>query len=376
MFFKIILISVIVIFLVLTIRGVFPLDLKKRYKLLGLGLVIIMCSRAFIDRIVGGSFFDPNLSRTALVLFNASFCTALAVSLYCIVRDICNIPVKVFHRSFKATAISTSSLKLFLCVAVFFFCLSTYACFNAWMQPRFNEHTLYFKNLPSSAEGYRIAVLSDMHINRLTKASEVEDYVNRVNACRPDLILIAGDFQDGTVSQIGEAAQQLYRLQAADGVFACEGNHEIYWDYEQWKNFYSNGGIRFLDNNHIDIHRSGQIIISVAGVLDTATSLEVLATAQNARKESPLILLSHRPGKAQAADGIADLVLSGHTHGGMAPGLNCLVAMANNGYVAGEYELERGTRLWVSRGTSMWQGFALRLFDDAEILIFELKTQK
>ncbi|MBO6257797.1 MAG: metallophosphoesterase [Succinivibrio sp.] len=373
MLHNILFVCVIVILLVLVVRAVLPLTLKIRYKFAAIMLILLMCSRAYVDRIVGGSIFDPQLSRIPLVLLNSLFCTAIGLVVYCFLRDICNIPIKVFRRSFKKTFISVSSPLLLALMTVLWFALSCYACANAWMSPEIHEQTIYLKNLPESAENYRIAFLADMHINRLSRSSEIEDYVNLVNAQHPDLILIGGDFQDGRVSEIGDRAQILYRLKAKDGIYACEGNHEIYWDYEQWKGFYGKGGIVFLDNSHTEISRNGQIILTVAGVLDTASSLEVLSTVHNARKEVPLILLSHRPSKAGAVKGNADLVLSGHTHGGMAPGLDCLVALANSGYVAGQYYLEQGTKLWVSRGTSMWQGFALRLFNPAEILFFTLK---
>ena len=72
-----------------------------------------------------------------------------------------------------------------------------------------------------------------------------------------------------------------------------------------------------------------------------------------------------RQARAAAARGVA-LQLSGHTHGGMIIGLDRLVARGNAGFVSGRYELG-GMTLYVSNGTGLWPGFALRLGIPSEI---------
>lgn len=91
---------------------------------------------------------------------------------------------------------------------------------------------------------------------------------------------------------------------------------------------------------------------------------------------APVILMAHRPEAARenAARGVA-LQLSGHTHGGMMPGLDRLVARFNGGFVKGWYDVG-GMKLFNSPGTSLWNGFPLRLMDPAEITLLTFRAAK
>lgn len=56
----------------------------------------------------------------------------------------------------------------------------------------------------------------------------------------------------------------------------------------------------------------------------------------------------------------------------MVPGLDKLVERANKGFYSGEYRLGR-MLLYVSNGTGLWNGFALRLGYPGEITLFTLE---
>jgi predicted MPP superfamily phosphohydrolase len=66
------------------------------------------------------------------------------------------------------------------------------------------------------------------------------------------------------------------------------------------------------------------------------------------------------------------LQLSGHTHGGMIRGLDRLVARGNAGFVSGAYRVG-GMLLYVSNGTALWPGFALRLGRPSELTRITLR---
>ena len=87
------------------------------------------------------------------------------------------------------------------------------------------------------------------------------------------------------------------------------------------------------------------------------------------------ILMAHRPlGFTRNAkrDGV-DFQLSGHTHGGVMPGLAQLVALMNGGFVRGFYE-EGDARLYVSPGAGLWAGFPIRFFNRSEVTLFVLRS--
>jgi predicted MPP superfamily phosphohydrolase len=94
------------------------------------------------------------------------------------------------------------------------------------------------------------------------------------------------------------------------------------------------------------------------------------------------ILLQHRPAPDYArihGDGYeygADLQLSGHTHGGVMPGLDYLVSRANKGLVKGLYRKDDGSAVYVSPGAGQWAGFPVRLFNDSEITVITLRRKR
>lgn len=50
------------------------------------------------------------------------------------------------------------------------------------------------ESLPLAAEGLTVAVLADLHADKLTRADRVAAMVARVNAVRPGLIVLLGDW--------------------------------------------------------------------------------------------------------------------------------------------------------------------------------------
>ena len=89
----------------------------------------------------------------------------------------------------------------------------------------------------------------------------------------------------------------------------------------------------------------------------------------------PIVLLDHQPRKARLAAALGvGLQLSGHTHGGMIVGLDRLLALANEGFVSGLYDVGQ-MQLYVNNGTALWPGFAVRLGKPSELTRITLVRQ-
>jgi len=138
-------------------------------------------------------------------------------------------------------------------------------------------------------------------------------------------------------------------------------------------------GIDMLENRHRIITRgTGHLVI--AGVTDRAARGRGLAAPDldaalaGRPVDAPIVLLDHQPGNARAASerGVA-LQLSGHTHGGMIFGFDRLVARGNGGFVSRHHDVGSMT-LYVSNGTGLWPGFALRLGVPSEMTLFHLRA--
>lgn len=131
----------------------------------------------------------------------------------------------------------------------------------------------------------------------------------------------------------------LSRLTAPLGVIAIPGNHEYYFDADQWIPEFQRLGMRVLVNEHVILQKGADQIV-VAGVTDEAAPAfghegpNLSRALVGAPLNTPVILLKHRPSGApdSAAAGVG-LQLSGYTHGGMIKGLDLVVRSAKGTYM-------------------------------------------
>ena len=87
------------------------------------------------------------------------------------------------------------------------------------------------------------------------------------------------------------------------------------------------------------------------------------------------LLMAHEP-PIVTQNPEADLILTGHTHGGTMFFLQPLIAHFNAGYVSGMYQVNPRTKLYVSNGTGIWSGFSCRVLVPSEITTFVLEVAK
>lgn len=226
--------------------------------------------------------------------------------------------------------------------------------------------------LPRAAHGFRIAVISDVHLGPILGRAHSQRIVDTVNRTQPDLIAIVGDLVDGDVHDLGPAAEPLRGLTARHGAYFVTGNHEYFSGAQQWVDHVRELGLTPLENA-----RRALPYFDLAGVNDIAGESEghgpdfgaALGDRDRARTA---VLLAHQPVVIHDAvrHGV-DLQLSGHTHGGQLWPGNYLAELANP-TVAG---LERygDTQLWVSRGAGAW-GPPVRVGAPSDITVVELAS--
>lgn len=314
---------------------------------------------------------------TALIYLVA----VLVTSLGC---DILYFPVWVVRRLLKRPPLSDFRRRahnvfngvLLVAVSV----ATAVGVYNAFTLPEVREVTIELENYPADAAPLRVALLADIHADCVKRAPFLREIVNRTNAQKPDAILIAGDFVDGRVSKRGKDVAELRHLNAPLGVYGVSGNHEYFSGNGEWQRFLSQQGIRMLNNEHVSL---GPVVL--AGVPDIITTrlngerqTDVAAALRGVPRRSPVVLLCHQPKFAEEAGWYGvDLVLSGHTHGGLIRGLNKLFTLAAGnyieGYYPGLYTAPYATQVYVSRGTSLWSPGGIRLGVPSEITLITLK---
>lgn len=249
-----------------------------------------------------------------------------------------------------------------------------YGTANVLSGPTVKRVTVPLAKLPRAAHGFRIAVVSDIHIGPILGRAHTRRIVDTINSTSPDLVAVVGDLVDGSVADLGSAAEPLAGLRAPHGSFFVTGNHEYFSGAEQWVNHVRELGLVPLENARVEMGG-----FDLAGVNDIAGETEgqgpdfarALGDRDRARAA---VLLAHQPVVIHDAvrHGV-DLQLSGHTHGGQLWPGNYLAELANP-TVAG---LERygDTQLFVSRGAGAW-GPPVRVGAPADITVVELASRQ
>lgn len=240
--------------------------------------------------------------------------------------------------------------------------------------PRTKRLTVPLAGLPRSAHGFRIAVVSDIHLGPVLGRAHTQRIVDAINATSPDLVAVVGDLVDGTVADLGPAAEPLARLESRHGSYFVTGNHEYFSGAAEWVEHVRELGMHPLENARVEI--SG---FDLAGVNDVAGESEGqgpdFARALGDRDRSRAsVLLAHQPVVIdEAVKYGVGLQLSGHTHGGQLWPGNVLAELANP-TVAG-YERYGDTQLYVSRGAGAW-GPPVRVGAPSDITVVELASHQ
>jgi predicted MPP superfamily phosphohydrolase len=227
--------------------------------------------------------------------------------------------------------------------------------------------------LPSSASGYSIVQLTDVHVGPTIGRDFIERIVAETNALAPDMVVITGDLVDGSVAHLREHVEPLRDLKARDGVFFVTGNHEYYSGADEWIAHLSTLGIRVLRNERVPIRDA----FDLAGVDDASAhrmlpghGADVPRAMQGRDPARAVVLLAHQPKTFKdALKADVDLQLSGHVHGGQLVPFNWLVRL-DQPFVEGLYQVGRAA-IYVSTGTGYW-GPPMRVGSRAEITRIEL----
>jgi uncharacterized protein len=241
------------------------------------------------------------------------------------------------------------------------------------------EVDVQVKGLEKGLDGLRIVQISDVHVGPTIRGEYLRAVVERVNEQRPDIVAITGDLVDGYVEELGAEIAWIKDIKATMGVYFVTGNHEYYWDGPAWERFISGLGVTVLSNAHAVLERGGARLV-VAGVtdfsagrIDEAQRSDPKRAVQGAPEGVFRLMLAHQPKSVHDVDAAgADLMLSGHTHGGQFFPVNMFVGLAHP-FSAGLHPVGDKMQIYVSRGTGYW-GPPLRLGAPSEITALTLRA--
>ena len=247
------------------------------------------------------------------------------------------------------------------------------------------NYNIKSEKLPDNFNGYKIAVVSDLHNAKIGKNNE--KLLSMLQSTTPDIIAITGDMIDSRHTNIDTAIEFAKKALEIAPCYYVAGNHESRIEnYDDFEKNLEKTGVNILNDKQIKLENEGQTI-SLLGVKDSTfqkghqlyTAEEFISSKlDNFEIDSNEynVLLAHRPEIFDVyAKHNIDLTLSGHTHGGQVrlPFVGCL-AVPDQGffpkYDSGKYSQDKSTMI-ISRGIGNSM-VPLRINNPPEIVLVTL----
>jgi len=193
--------------------------------------------------------------------------------------------------------------------------------------------------LPSAFDGYRIALLADLHYGPQQPLARMRRAVAFANSQAPHLTVLLGDYATSEWAtpelslrwyrrSFAALAPVLRQLRATDGVVAVVGNHDYYASADETVAWLQSIGARVLRNEAM-VLASPRGSLRIVGLDDVEEGeVDPAQVAALLAGDTPTLVLSHHPdGVRHCRAPSVRLVVSGHTHGGQVvlPGIGALV---------------------------------------------------
>ena len=254
----------------------------------------------------------------------------------------------------------------------------------------------YVIRSPKITAGYRAVVLADLHNKRFGKNNQL--LLQAIEEQKPDAIWIAGDILTARPGKSLEPATELLRSLAGKyPIYYANGNHEhriklypeTYGDMaKEYGEALEELKIQPLVNTNMELPELNMVVYGaeidreyyrrfVVPHMEEAYLAEILGKQDEAKFN---VLLAHNPDYFPVyAEWGADLVLSGHVHGGMVriPGWKGVVSPNVRffpKYDGGKFEEGKSTMI-LSRGLGM-HTIPVRLFNPGELIVIEIEKEQ
>ncbi len=228
------------------------------------------------------------------------------------------------------------------------------------------RHEVLIPGLSSAFDGFRVAQLSDIHMDEFTEPFFVRDAVSHINALNPDAVFLTGDFVSAglgprkfAVGAGWQCANLLNALTCRER-YAILGNHDMMIGAREVTEALQSNGMTVLHNSWLAVERPGGRFW-LCGVADPVEGFprpdEAIPPSIRNVANEPIVLMCHAPDYADElltlpSGQAVSLMLTGHTHGGQVrfPFVGALdLPEMGRKYVEGWFRLGH-MQLYVNRG--------------------------
>jgi predicted MPP superfamily phosphohydrolase len=210
--------------------------------------------------------------------------------------------------------------------------------------------------------------VADIHLNAITADDLMERLISKINAARPDIVLIGGDVLEGDRPDEDTRGYeaQFRRIHAKFGVYAAPGNHDR--RVSERTRFFESAGIRLLRDSVERI--DGAFYVAGRDDRRSGGRKSVDELFAGIPDDLPVILIAHRPiDFDNVSRSVVDLQLSGHTHNGQVFPANLVTQYQNE--VSWGYLKKGRTHFFVTSGVQLW-GPPVRTSGIAEIMVINV----
>lgn len=251
------------------------------------------------------------------------------------------------------------------------------------------RQNISFENLPPAFNNLKIMQISDIHHRKF--GENQKRILKRVKKSSPDVIVITGDLISRDMRDFSKAGNFCKSLGKIAPVLFSIGNHELDLPDKVRRTYIEtlkSAGVHVLLNSSYPLHKDDEVIYFKGASLDISVyhdenhSYENLNSYSLKELESDIgtyngftILLAHNPLIFDVyAEWNADLILSGHVHGGVIrlPFIGGLLSPERRffpAYTRGLYHMD-SSQLYVSAGLGKF-----RLFNPPEVNLITLVSK-
>ena len=238
------------------------------------------------------------------------------------------------------------------------------------------HYSFAHEDIPAGFDVYKIAFISDTHYPSLFDQKRLGKLVRRLKREDADVLLLGGDYVTSD-DYLNELFDSLSSVKPVDGVYAVLGNHEKRYE-ETAVQAMNDYGIVLLADSVVGVGREDDVIYLV-GIYDSFDYNPLVAQPEElVNAEAFVLMLCHTPDYAERSFTTADIVLSGHTHGGQVSLFGLYTPVKNtqygNRFLRGMNRTTSGASVITTNGVGTSRR-KVRFCVPSEIVLVTLKTR-